>query len=117
VPDPATPTAEPERRSGALLAGSRRDVRSEAITSTLLGIALVVSVIHFAVLLTDYRQLFVHPDYYLHILPESLRAGVSPAPYDLVFALQPRAIGESRPRFLAYLVQALDQKLRLALYD
>jgi len=83
----------------------------------LLLLALVIAVSHFLWLVLTYHNLFVHPDWFRYILPESLRYGLSYTPADLLGALQPRAQGEFRPRFLAYFIQAVDQKTRLYLYQ
>jgi hypothetical protein len=60
---------------------------------------------------------FVHPDFYRYILQESLRHGLAFSWNDLIDSFQLRSPGEFRPRFLAYLLQAIDQKLRLYAYD
>lgn len=72
---------------------------------------------HLLFLLTQYRSLFVHPEWHLRILPESLRSGLSIGPQDLLDAMQPQGPGESRPRWLNYLIVGIDQKLRLWAYD
>ena len=68
-------------------------------------------------LLTDYRSLFVHPEWHMRVLPESLRNGIAIGPNDLLNAMQPQAAGESRPRWLTYLIVGIDQKLRVWIDD
>src|SRR6187399_1073350 len=105
------------RRPGLTRVWPRAHSASAALTYAFLAVALVVALANFVVLLADYRNLFVHPDYHQAILKESLRSGLAIGPQDVVNSLQLRAEGESRPRFLAYFIQAIDQKLRLALYE
>jgi hypothetical protein len=80
-------------------------------------LAILAAAAHLVILTTDYRHLFVHPDWYQHMLPESLRTGLPIGLNDLGNSMQLRAEGESRPRWLTYLIIAIDQKLRLWLYD
>lgn len=83
-------------------------------------ILLVAGAASFAVLLSLLAicdNLFVHPDYFRYVLPEALRGGLPIQWSDVLNSLQLRSPGEFRPRFLAYLIQALDQKIRLYLYD
>jgi hypothetical protein len=82
-----------------------------------LGAAGAVSVACIAWLLLFPDNSFVHPDFYRYILPESLRDGLPIQWRDFANSLQLRSPGEFRPRFLAYLIQAFDQKIRLYLYD
>ena len=79
--------------------------------------ALVAAVACFLLTIVDYGNLFVHPDNHQFILKESLRDGLAIGPRDLVNSMQLRAEGESRPRWLTYLLLSIDQKLRLWLYD
>jgi len=65
----------------------------------------------------DYTSSFVHPDYYRYILQESLKNGLGVGFDDIINSLQLRSPGEFRPRFLAYGIQAIDQKLRLFGYN
>lgn len=102
-------------RQRTLSRASLRHLRQP--TSALLALALVIAVGHFLWLILTYTNLFVHPDWHRYILPESLRYGLALTPEDIVGALQPRMQGEFRPRFLAYLIQAIDQKTRLYLYQ
>ena len=113
-------TAErPAASSRAAQAASRGfGLRALADPATaLLLLALAVAVVHFFAILADYKSLFVHPDNHQFILKESLKDGLAIGPIDLPNAFQLRAEGESRPRFLTYLFLAVDQKLRLMLYD
>ena len=80
-------------------------------------LALAAAIVNFFLLITDYRNLFVHPDNHQFILKEGLRDGIAIGWRDLPNAFQLRAEGESRPRFLTYLFLSVDQKLRLMLYD
>src|SRR6185295_14199707 len=63
------------------------------------------------------RNVFVHPDYYRYILSESMQDGLTIQWRDFINSLQLRSPGEFRPRFLAYFIQAVDQKVRLSLYE
>ena len=80
-------------------------------------VALVAAVVNFCFLVTQYRHLFVHPDNHQFILKESLKDGLALGLVDLPNSLQLRAENEFRPRFLTYYLIAVDQKLRLMLYD
>jgi len=93
----------------------RRTVAEPA--SALVLVAVLATLVHLVLLLTDYRHLFVHPDWHQRILPESLRDGLNISYHDLIDSMQQRAEGESRPRWLTYLIVDLDQKLRLWLYQ
>ncbi|HZO26493.1 MAG TPA: hypothetical protein VFH48_10945 [Chloroflexota bacterium] len=80
-------------------------------------LALAAAVVHFFLLITDYRALWVHPDNHQFILKESLRGGAAIGLIDFPNSLQLRAPDEFRPRFLTYYLIAIDQKIRLFLYD
>jgi hypothetical protein len=80
-------------------------------------LALAAAIVHFCLIVADYRSLFVHPDNHQFILKESLKDGLAIGLHDLPNAFQLRAEGESRPRFLTYLFLSIDQKLRLWLYE
>jgi hypothetical protein len=80
-------------------------------------LALAAAIVHFCLIITEYRNLFVHPDNHQFILKESLKDGLAIGLHDLPNSFQLRAEGESRPRFLTYLFLSIDQKLRLMLYD
>ncbi|MGE3913922.1 MAG: hypothetical protein AB7K36_31550, partial [Chloroflexota bacterium] len=85
--------------------------------TVLVVVALVAAAAYFIMTIVDYSNLFVHPDNHQFILKESLRDGLAISPQDLVNSMQLRAEGESRPRWLTYLLLSIDQKLRLWLYD
>ena len=92
-------------------------LRRLSLEVALLGVAAVVSVAFVACLLLIPNNSFVHPDFYRYILPETLRDGLPFQWRDLANSMQLRSPGEFRARFLAYLIQAFDQKIRLYLYD
>jgi hypothetical protein len=109
------PVAAPAaRRSSGI--GARLRPLGEPATAILL-LALAAAIVNMVLLVTDYRQLWVHPDNHQFILKESLKDGLAIGLVDLPNAFQLRAEGESRPRFLTYLFLEIDQKLRLMLYD
>lgn len=60
---------------------------------------------------------WVHPHYFYDILPQSLANGDSLKLRDLIDVMQPRQEFEVRTRFVNYLVLALDQKIRAAIFD
>jgi hypothetical protein len=91
--------------------------RRASLEVALLGVAGVLCIAFVASLLLIPDNSFVHPDFYRYILPETLRDGLPFQWRDLVNSMQLRSPGEFRPRFLAYLIQAFDQKVRLSLYD
>jgi hypothetical protein len=90
--------------------------RSIDLTALLVLGAVLVALGHFVLLLRDLNAVFVHVDYYRYILPEALRDGLGFGLHDLINSLQLRSPGEFRPRFLAYLIQAYDMKIRLLLH-
>jgi len=96
--------------------GARLRPLAEPATALML-LALAAAIVNFFLLISDYRNLFVHPDNHQFILKEGLRDGLAIGWRDLPNAFQLRAEGESRPRFLTYLFLSFDQKLRLLLYD
>lgn len=83
----------------------------------MLFIMYLIGIYFFIFLLQDYNHTFVHPDYYRYILQENLRDGLGISWHDALNSLQLRSPGEFRPRFLAYGIQAVDQKLRLFAYN
>src|SRR4051812_31561105 len=91
--------------------------RSFDIAILLIVTATVIAAGHFVMLLRDPTSVFVHPDYYRYILPEALKNGLGVGVSDVINSLQLRSPGEFRPRFLAYLIQAFDMKIRLGLYQ
>jgi len=98
--------------------GSRPSAASIARRASLvvLGIALLYASAHFVWLVTHYNRTFVHPDFYGHIVQETVLNGLGLHWSDALYAIQIRSPGESRPRFLAYAIEAVDQKIRLFLY-
>jgi len=54
-------------------------------------VALIAAVVNFFLLITDYRNLFVHPDNHQFILKESLKDGLAIGLYDIPGAFQLRA--------------------------
>jgi hypothetical protein len=91
--------------------------QAQHLAGLLAGAALIYAVGHFVWLVTDYDNVFVHPDFYGHIVQETVVNGLRIQWSDALYALQIRSPGEFRPRFLAYGIAALDQKIRLFLYD
>jgi hypothetical protein len=91
--------------------------RKISIEKLILLIAGVLSLAFLLRLFLVYDDSFVHPDFYRYILQETLRDGLPIQWHDVVNSLQLRSPGEFRPRFLAYLIQAIDQKLRLLSYE
>jgi hypothetical protein len=91
--------------------------RKISIEKLILLTAGILSIGFLLRLFLVYDDSFVHPDYYRYILQETLRDGLPIQWLDVVNSLQLRSPGEFRPRFLAYLIQAVDQKLRLFSYD
>jgi len=100
------------------LEGSRPSAAStlRRATVAVLGIALLYAAAHFAWLVSHYDRTFVHPDFYGHIVQETVLNGLGLHWSDALYAIQIRSPGESRPRFLAYAIEAIDQKIRLFLY-
>jgi hypothetical protein len=94
-----------------------RAFRRISIEKLILLIAGVLSLAFLLRLFLVYDDSFVHPDFYRYILQETLRNGLPIQWHDVVNSLQLRSPGEFRPRFFAYLIQAIDQKLRLFSYD
>lgn len=90
-------------------------LRAEPATAIAL-VAVIVAAAHLVYLLADYQHVFVHPEWYFRLLPDTVRDGVTLSARDLVDALQPR-LSESRPRWLMYFIAAVDQKLRFWLYQ
>jgi len=90
--------------------------RSIDLSTLIVLAAVLVAVGHFVLLLRDLNAVFVHVDYYRYILPEALRDGLGFGVHDLINSLQLRSPGEFRPRFLAYLIQTYDMKIRLLLH-
>jgi hypothetical protein len=86
------------------------------LTTLLMFLTVLVGVGHLLYLLADYRHIFVHPEWHLRILPDTVRNGASFSVQDILYALQPRN-DESRPRWLMYLIVGIDQKLRLWWYQ
>jgi len=82
----------------------------------MISLMCILGIVYFFTILQNYNNSFVHADYYRYILPESLRDGLEVCWQDVINTLQLRSPGEFRPRFLAYGIQTLDQKLRLYLY-
>jgi hypothetical protein len=109
-PATATPETQPASRPGRL-----RQITDPATLLVLL--ALAVAVVYFVYAITDYRNLFVHPDNHQRILKESLHDGLAIDWHEFPNMLQNRQEGESRPRWLTYLFLSIDHKLRLWLYE
>ena len=78
--------------------------------------ALGIAFLNFVFTLMP-QNVFVHADYFRYILQETTRDGLGFQWLDLVNSFQLRSPGEFRPRFLAYGIGAIDQKIRLVLYD
>jgi hypothetical protein len=112
---PATLVDPAERPAAEPRAGLLSLVKDPA--TVLVVLALAVAVVYFVLAISDYRNLFVHPDNHQHILKESLHDGIAIDWHELPNMLQSRQEGESRPRWLTYFLLSIDQKLRLMLYD
>lgn len=82
---------------------------------SLLLLAIAIGVI--ALLVFDYSKSFVHPTDFLDILARSVSNGLSVDWDDLKNSIAQWGPEESRPRFLAFLVEGFDTKLRLFLYN
>ena len=82
----------------------------------LVTLALLLAIGYIGVVLSDYSRVYVHPDAHQVLLPQTLRSGLAFGVHDLTNIFQLRAPGEFRPRWATYLIQAIDQKLRLYLY-
>jgi hypothetical protein len=63
----------------------------------------------------DYSKNFVHPNNWSAILLRSVGNGLTVDWSDILNAMAPGLIGESRPRFLTYLIEGFDYKIRLRL--
>ena len=74
--------------------GARLRPLAEPATLLVL-LALAAAIVNFFLLITDYRNLFVHPDNHQFILKEGLRDGLAIGWRDLPNAFQLRAEGES----------------------
>jgi hypothetical protein len=109
------PASSPDARSASGIWAGRRSLAEPATLLVLA--ALVAAIVNFGLLVTSYQDLWVHPDNHQFILKESLRGGLGVGLIDFPNALQLRAENEFRPRFLTYYLIAVDQKLRLMLYD
>jgi hypothetical protein len=84
-----------------------------SIKNLLLKIALISTTFFIGGLVLIPGHAFVHPDYHDNILQEGLINGINIQFSDILYSMQPRAPGEFRPRFLAYLIITFDQKIRL----
>lgn len=91
-------------------------IKKPDLPAALVLVALGVALAHMAYTLMP-KNVFVHADYFRYILQETTRDGLAIQWQDLISSFQLRSPGEFRPRFLAYGIGALDQKIRLALYD
>jgi hypothetical protein len=107
---PTSAAVQPRERRSAL--GWLADPATALIV-----LALVIAIGHFLYIIGDYRNLFVHPDYHQSILRQSTNGGLGFGVQDLINSFQLRSENEFRPRWLAYFIQAIDQKVRLFLYD
>lgn len=94
----------------------QRPTITSDLATRVLFVALAISLLHLFYTLLP-QNVFVHADYHRYILRESVSDGLRIQWYDVINSLQLRSPGEFRPRFLAYGIEALDQKIRLSLYD
>lgn len=85
------------------------------IKKLLLGFALIGAAYFIGSIILIPGYAFVHPDFHDNILQEGLINGINIQLSDILYSMQPRAPGEFRPRFLAYLIITFDQKIRLFL--
>ena len=79
-------------------------------------LAVGVAVAHFVILLSDYKNIFVHPDFYDTNMHFVLRNGLAIGLHDFIDILQQRDENEFRPRWLMFYLETLDHKLRMQLY-
>ena len=86
-----------------------------SIKKLVLIIALIGAAFFIGSIILIPGQAFVHPDFHDNILQEGLINGINIQLSDILYSMQPRAPGEFRPRFLAYLIITFDQKIRLFL--
>ena len=116
VPAPATSSQAVVDASPAYTQRAESPGRA-GLTSILIGLALLAAIVNFVATVSDYSKVFVHPEVYQFHLPQALRSGFDFGLHDVADALQFREVNESRPRWGSYLLQALDLKLRLRLYQ
>jgi len=80
-------------------------------------VAVILAVWHFVYLLSDYKNVFVHPDFHQANLGFVMRSGLSIGLHDFIDILQQREAGEFRPRWLMFYLETLDHKIRMQLYQ
>jgi hypothetical protein len=80
-------------------------------------VAVILAAWHFVFLLSDYKNVFVHPDFHQANLGFVMRSGLSIGLHDFVDILQQREAGEFRPRWLMFYLETLDHKIRMQLYQ
>ena len=80
-------------------------------------VAAILAVWHVVFLLSDYGNVFVHPDFYQANLGFVMRSGLEIGLHDFVDILQQREAGEFRPRWLMFYLETLDHKIRMQLYQ
>lgn len=93
------------------------ELRRITLGDWLLAIAATVALGFTAYLVLKPGAAFIHPDFHDNVLQEAVINGPGLQVSDALNAMQPRAPGEFRPRFVAYALMTLDQKLRLILHD
>jgi hypothetical protein len=112
----AAPASHPRTRPFAPKAGieARHTLR---LPTVLVACALGVAIIHVILLLSDYQNVFVHPDFHQANLGFVMRSGLAIGPNDFIDILQQREVNEFRPRWLMFYLETLDHKLRMWLYQ
>lgn len=93
----------------------RSEVPYSFVGRLILCAAAALAVVYIFYLILMPGEAFVHPDFHDNILQEAIRDGLSFHSSDFFWSFQPRAPGEFRPRFLAYGLMTIDQKIRLIL--
>jgi hypothetical protein len=93
------------------------ELRRVFVGDWLLAIAAAVALGFTAYLALRPGAAFIHPDFHDNILQEAVINGPGLQTSDVLNAMQPRAPEEFRPRFVAYGLMTVDQKLRLILHD
>jgi hypothetical protein len=110
--DPAV--SEPRRSSVRALAA--RIALTQPATRFVV-VACFLAAWHFVFLLSDYKNVFVHPDFHQANLGFVMRSGLSIGLNDFIDILQQREAGEFRPRWLMFYLETLDHKIRMQLYQ
>ena len=109
----ALPSVAPRTRT---LTTSRRSPLTKSATLFVV-LAFILAVGHFVFLLSDYKNVFVHPDFHQANLGFVMRGGLSIGSQDFINILQQRWPNEFRPRWLMFYLETLDHKIRMQMYE